>query len=766
MTVAALASSISYIENGVTLAFAAPFRFKSPTTVKASRVLANGNVVELTYGVDYSVTGGSTDAGGTLTLVSSIAGARLRIRRETPRAQTMDYTPGDRFPAESHELTVDTAMLIDQEQDDRIDDTASRALMVPDGETAQVLPPVSARVGGNKIVAPDPHTGVITVLNGTAFKGDPGSAGEGYSTRAALAMAGNDATNADDAYLTEGVPFVNGRFGKFIFNTVDLSAEVAADPAQGIYVATQADPTGASGAWVRVVDGAHNVFWFGAVGDGVTDDSAAIQAAANASKYLSIPPGKFVLGSTVTLKSGQQVFGVGKSAWEPYTETVFPDVYKSEILVDGILAFNASVTNSVSIRGIAIKAIGGTQSVWASPAGKQAGSIGIDITSSTQFEADDISLHGLEVGIDANQVDGSADTQMPRITNWMATDCGKVFRFGTPTAAVYTVRDARIADSVIALHCDMVIDAHRCDGLRVENARIFPGFGKQIYIRETPFVNFSAVTVFETTDHQVTLENCLHASLSGLTLARAGAYDTAIPYFPKMALRLIGCKDVFASGQIQQCGDRAIDVIGCEGVSLNFNIGTPFWTNGAFVNESGAVSIVTSKNVNANVSFSGQICWVGVWADLESSLTLSGSFSGDPLFGAVRASNLQQKGAYRFTLGADLALGAGGVSAFASLRAFIPAGKILQPRSVELTHYPAQLRVVSNVTAEAVIWENAEELIAGVSYGSISLQDKPLYDNTAGAGGWKTVELTLRNPTGGVITVPAGTEIRISTALQ
>jgi len=139
MTVAALPPSINYIENGVTLAFAAPFRFL-PGSIDVSRVNVDGSVVALTLGIHFTTTGGDTDDGGTVTLLATVAGAKLRIRRNTPRNQAMDYTPHDDFPAESHEGALDRAMLIDQEQDTAIADIGARALRVPDGESLGDLP--------------------------------------------------------------------------------------------------------------------------------------------------------------------------------------------------------------------------------------------------------------------------------------------------------------------------------------------------------------------------------------------------------------------------------------------------------------------------------------------------------------------------------------------------------------------------------------------------------------------------------------------------
>jgi hypothetical protein len=80
-----------------------------------------------------------------------------------------------------------------------------------------------------------------------------------------------------------GVPAVflreTGREGMFVWSGADLSAHVGADPNQGIYVAPVSDPTGKSGAWVRQFSGRVNVKWFGATGDGTTDDSLAFAAA-------------------------------------------------------------------------------------------------------------------------------------------------------------------------------------------------------------------------------------------------------------------------------------------------------------------------------------------------------------------------------------------------------------------------------------------------------------------------------------------------------
>ena len=123
--------------------------------------------------------------------------------------------------------------------------------------------------------------------------------------RAALATY----STTNTAFLREA-----GREGMFVWNGSNLSANVATDPGQGFYVAGGGDATGASGAWVRKYSGGVNVRWFGAAGDGTTNDGAAFATALaclksqslntagggfyKGSAKLFIPAGHYYLGTT------------------------------------------------------------------------------------------------------------------------------------------------------------------------------------------------------------------------------------------------------------------------------------------------------------------------------------------------------------------------------------------------------------------------------------------------------------------------------------
>jgi hypothetical protein len=98
-----------------------------------------------------------------------------------------------------------------------------------------------------------------------------------------------------------------GRQGRFLWVAGDRSREIEADPLQGVYVASLGDPIGREGAWVRQLGGEIQVDWFGARGDGVANDTDALNAAA---KFLEHEGGG-------TLAFSDKVYLVGRQAHVP-----------------------------------------------------------------------------------------------------------------------------------------------------------------------------------------------------------------------------------------------------------------------------------------------------------------------------------------------------------------------------------------------------------------------------------------------------------------
>lgn len=147
-----------------------------------------------------------------------------------------------------------------------------------------------------------------------------------YGTRSAIASIASP-SNLDTVVLSE-----NGREGTFVFSTSNLTTEVSSDTQQAVYIAPSSDTDGSSGAWVRRYDGPLNLKWFGAAGDGSTNDGAAF-AALNAFCHLDngtgygggracfVPRGTYYVASMVTFDTPVHLFGeVGGGTFE-YTRT-------------------------------------------------------------------------------------------------------------------------------------------------------------------------------------------------------------------------------------------------------------------------------------------------------------------------------------------------------------------------------------------------------------------------------------------------------------
>lgn len=103
-----------------------------------------------------------------------------------------------------------------------------------------------------------------------------------------------------------------GRAGTFIWSALNHSGDAANDPLMGVYVPPAADPTGASGCWIRErTKAVLKPEWFGAAWDGITDDTAAIQHAVDLAEpdaTILYSPGDVRIDGTVSLsKPGKHI---------------------------------------------------------------------------------------------------------------------------------------------------------------------------------------------------------------------------------------------------------------------------------------------------------------------------------------------------------------------------------------------------------------------------------------------------------------------------
>lgn len=151
--------------------------------------------------------------------------------------------------------------------------------------------------------------------------------------------------------------YSDGGGGTWAWDSSDLSSEVTSDTLSGIYAAPTSDPTGASGAWVRQYEGVVNVKWFGATGNGTTNDTAAINAAlayAETFTYkptVSFPNGEYLYDGGGVLGTGVVVLGESRKASKILSALASPtDGYLFKCLGHGSgvesMEFGANVTQT------------------------------------------------------------------------------------------------------------------------------------------------------------------------------------------------------------------------------------------------------------------------------------------------------------------------------------------------------------------------------------------------------------------------------------
>lgn len=501
-----------------------------------------------------------------------------------------------------------------------------------------------------------------------------------------------------------------------------------------------------------------NVRDFGAKGDGATDDTAAFQAALGAANVIDLSPGSFRITSPIILRDGQSIRGTGRSGWEPYTGKGPPaSAVKTEIVLDGLLAFDARNTSNASINGIAIRARDARQSTWGNKPGFQPGTTGINIAGALEFEARDISFHGLEVGVDC-LADRGQSAQMPRIGNWTAHDCAIVFRIVSNDRDFYAARDVRIDGCIAALHCGRIAEIRKCDGFRIENVRFFQCETNSLLIERTPFVAITGATLFETGEATVILRDCQYVTFAGVQVARTGYYRNG-RLIQHPGILIENCKDVKFEGLVEQSVGRAFTIRDSTNVSIAAVIGTPFWMTGSFTTSEGAVQIERSRSVLINASFSGPSFWMAVWADAASAGSISGKIVTEGSAGVVRCVQLQPSPLGHIArTSAAMIVQSRSTVVLDELRVLVPPGKSLISRSVELTS-PAMVFAVGEQR-----WRMDEQPEPGG--GVISLERKQIHRNDTAEARYVALAIGVYNPTNRPQSLPAGHEVRLSLAIE
>lgn len=246
--------------NGTTIAFPFSFKVFAATDVAVTVANTQGNESALALGADYAVAlNADQDAapGGTVTLAAPLAsGHRLVVSSAVPNLQPTDITNNGGF----YPRVIEDALDRHVAQVQQIDEKVGRALKVA------ITSPL-----GNQAM-PSPVAGMLIGWNESS---------DGLKNYAPIGgtLLGQQLAAADGSSL---VGFRQASAGAVVRTAQDKMREV-----------------------VSVKD-------FGAIGDGVTDDTAAIQAAVDAHQHVYFPIGTYLVTSTITCSQfGQCLIGPG-----------------------------------------------------------------------------------------------------------------------------------------------------------------------------------------------------------------------------------------------------------------------------------------------------------------------------------------------------------------------------------------------------------------------------------------------------------------------
>jgi len=287
MTTAAATPRVDYLEDGVTLNFPAPWRYLSPGDLTITRLRTGAAPAALVLGTDFNATPANGDAGGTITLTASVAGAKLKVRRKTGRAQGTEYLANDSFPAKTHEAALDRLTLVVQEQDATVADLTARSLLVPDGEAMPVLPAAADRISqflgfdaqGNATLLPGttqaPASAKLVATSG-GDSADAAIEAQRFASVAAMLSSTIARRSAGRPWRAGGFDYVEAPAGVLDYHVVTLG---------GVLL------------YALPVNGAVPGEAFGAIGDGVTDCGPMLTRAAQLAKRVRLGVGQFYIGA-------------------------------------------------------------------------------------------------------------------------------------------------------------------------------------------------------------------------------------------------------------------------------------------------------------------------------------------------------------------------------------------------------------------------------------------------------------------------------------
>ncbi|MDB4484098.1 hypothetical protein N9061_03045 [bacterium] len=343
-----------YTATGGQVAFSYTFEIAAEGDIA---VLQNGVLLSLGTGAgEYAVTGVGSDTGGVVTLVTgATAGDIITLYRDMALERLTSYTNGGDFLAADVNNDYDRLWLALQQNTG----TSNRALVAPNTDPTDInmtIPTKTDRLG--KLLQFNATTGNPEVVSANSIVGSGAFnvynfTGDGATVAFTLGTSpgveNNTQVYIDGVYQQKNTYTVSGTTLTFSAAPPNLSTiEVMVVTAQPINTAnaasvsfTQAGSTDTRTVQAKLEESV-SVTDFGAVGDGVTDDTAAIQGAITT---LAINGGTLLFPSKTFLISSQIILPFGNNA----TNKLFTIDFGNCVITSGISTpTGASFTGLIS----------------------------------------------------------------------------------------------------------------------------------------------------------------------------------------------------------------------------------------------------------------------------------------------------------------------------------------------------------------------------------------------------------------------------------
>ncbi len=293
-----------YIGNGAGSTFSYDFRVDDESQLSVYETTDEGVQTLLILTTDYTVAGVGDDGGGIITRVAGNLPVDYEwyIRSNYNDTQLTAFASQGGFFADVHEKAMDKLTFLVQQLQDR---WAKRSIHLSDSDSSaesaeMTLPSVTDRA--SQFLAFDSNGNPVT--SAVSIGAISSSIVSDLTT-----MRSGSVTDNESVLLQSHTTI--GDDGGGLFRGVTGAAPTTYTDNNGTIII----PSGGDGsaAWLREYSGAVNVKWFGAKGDGITDDYIAIQATIDTAKSLGIPcefeKKDYLTSAGIILNGGHYVYG-------------------------------------------------------------------------------------------------------------------------------------------------------------------------------------------------------------------------------------------------------------------------------------------------------------------------------------------------------------------------------------------------------------------------------------------------------------------------